>query len=158
MPTEISVTTPGLLFSTVSLIMLAYTNRFQATTHLIRSLSNDYSEKSDSGLLRQIQLLRRRAVLIKGIQILCILALLLSMVSMLLVLYAPQQIARSVFSISLLLMVGSLLISIYELTLSTDALNLSIPDVKATKKPERRDDREQAPRKEVHQIYEEVNQ
>lgn len=127
MSTHIAITTPGVLFSTVSLIMLAYTNRFLAISNLIRTLSDNYQEKPDSQTLRQIKLLRKRCVLIKAIQILCILALLLSIVSMLLILYTNHKASRISFSCSLVLLVASLLFAVIETALSTNALNLSVP-------------------------------
>ena len=123
----ISITTPGLLFSTVSLIMLAYTNRFLAMSNLIRALSDSYQQKPEKQVYVQIQLLRKRAVLVKIIQLLCMLALLLSIVSMLLILFENEKITRYVFSASLLLMLASLVVAMYEIALSTNALNISIP-------------------------------
>jgi hypothetical protein len=127
MSADIAITTPGVLFSTVSLIMLAYTNRFLAISNLIRTLSDNYSAKPDSDTLKQIQLLKKRCILIKVIQVLCILALLVSIVSMLLVLYSTHKATRIAFSISLILLVASLVFSVIETALSTNALNLSIP-------------------------------
>jgi hypothetical protein len=127
MSAEIAITTPGVLFSTVSLIMLAYTNRFLAISNLIRTLSETYNEKPDSHIIRQIQLLRKRCLLIKAIQMLCILALLLSIVSMLLILHSGPHASRIAFRISLVLMVASLVFAVIETALSTNALNLSIP-------------------------------
>jgi hypothetical protein len=42
---ELSLTTPALLFPTISLILLAYTNRFLAVAALIRKLSDEYKNK-----------------------------------------------------------------------------------------------------------------
>jgi hypothetical protein len=128
MGADITITTPGILFSTVSLIILAYTNRFLAISNLIRSLSDNYQAKPDKDTFRQIRLLRKRCILIKAIQVLCILALLLSIISMLMILYSSPRVSRITFSISLLLLVASLVFAVVETALSTNALNLSIPD------------------------------
>lgn len=128
MSADIAITTPGILFSTVSLIILAYTNRFLAISNLIRTLSDSYMVKPDEDTLRQIRLLKKRTVLIKAIQMLCILALLVSIVSMLLVLYSSGLATKIAFSISLVLLVASLLFATVEIALSTNALNLSIPE------------------------------
>ena len=128
MSTDIAITTPGILFSTVSLIILAYTNRFLAISNLIRTLSDNYALKPDEHTLQQIRLLKKRTVLIKAIQMLCILALLVSIVSMLLVLYSSRWATKIAFSISLVLLVASLLFAAIEIALSTNALNLSIPE------------------------------
>jgi hypothetical protein len=127
MSADIAITTPGVLFSTVSLIMLAYTNRFLAISNLMRTLSDNYQAKPDRQTFLQIRLLKKRCILIKAIQMLCILALLLSIVSMLLVLYSSHKATKITFSISLVLLVASLVFAVIETALSTNALNLSIP-------------------------------
>jgi hypothetical protein len=131
--TNISITTPGILFSTVSLIMLAYTNRFLAITSVIRSLSENYSRKPDKHLLVQIQLLKKRAILIKAIQMLCILALLLSIVTMLLILYNLKLASIILFSSSLVFLLASLAFAVYEVALSTNALTLSLSAIEKPK-------------------------
>ena len=53
---ELTLTTPALLFPTISLLLLAYTNRFVAIGSRIRNLHGLYQlEKSDS-LLSQIKI------------------------------------------------------------------------------------------------------
>lgn len=56
----LTLTTPALLFSAISLIMLAYTNRFLAYAAIIRNLRDKYIEQQDSSILRQINNLRLR--------------------------------------------------------------------------------------------------
>lgn len=41
---ELTLTTPALLFSAVSLILLAYTNRFLSYAQLVRQLRDRYME------------------------------------------------------------------------------------------------------------------
>lgn len=129
MSTDIAITisTPGILFSTVSMIILAYTNRFLDISNLIRTLSDNHAAKPDEHTLQQIRLLKKRTGLIKAIKMLCILALLVSIVSMLLVLYSSRWATKVTFSISLILLVASLLFAAIEIALSTNALNQSIP-------------------------------
>ena len=43
---ELTLTTPALLFSAVSLILLAYTNRFLSYAQLVRQLRDRYMELS----------------------------------------------------------------------------------------------------------------
>ena len=52
---ELSLTTPALLFSAISLIMLAYTNRFLAYAAVVRNLHAKYQERQDAILLDQIK-------------------------------------------------------------------------------------------------------
>lgn len=44
---EISLTTPALLFPAISLLLLAYTNRFLTLAGLIRNLYKLYKEQPD---------------------------------------------------------------------------------------------------------------
>ena len=46
---EIDLTTPALLFSAISLIMLAYTNRFLSYAQLVRTLKDQYGSPDKPG-------------------------------------------------------------------------------------------------------------
>ena len=66
---ELTVNIPALLFPAISLIMLAYTNRFLALAALVRSLKAKYEEgEKNIGLQNQIKNLRYRLRLIKNMQ------------------------------------------------------------------------------------------
>lgn len=65
---EINITTPALLFPAISLLLLAYTNRFLTIATLIRSLHKNYKENPQTALLGQIENLRKRVSLIKHMQ------------------------------------------------------------------------------------------
>ena len=79
---EITLTTPALLFPTVSLLLLAYTNRFLTLATIIRSLYDRYHNDGDESLVPQIQNLRYRVYLIRNMQIAGVLSLLLCVLSM----------------------------------------------------------------------------
>ncbi|MBL7876550.1 MAG: DUF2721 domain-containing protein, partial [Cyclobacteriaceae bacterium] len=79
---ELTLTTPALLFPTVSLILLAYTNRFLAIAGLIRKLAGDYNTKADKRIEDQIRNLRIRLRLIRDMQMLSIFSLFLSVLCM----------------------------------------------------------------------------
>ena len=66
---DITLTTPALLFPTVSLLMLAYTNRFLTIATIIRNLHDRYRESQSDNLLGQIANLRYRVYLIRNMQI-----------------------------------------------------------------------------------------
>ena len=66
---EINFTTPALLFPTVSLLMLAYTNRFLTLATIIRNLHDRYKSENDNNILGQIANLRYRIYLIRDMQI-----------------------------------------------------------------------------------------
>lgn len=122
----ISITTPALLFSAVSLILLAYTNRFLAYAQIVRNLYAEYKSNRDYVLLDQIKNLRKRLNLIKWMQILGVVSLFLSMGSMLFLYVNLGTLGTYAFVLSLLCMIGSLAISIWEIQISVVALNLHL--------------------------------
>ena len=66
---QLTLTTPALLFSAISLIMLAYTNRFLAYAAVVRSLHDKYLQKKDKALIKQIKNLKKRLYLTRSMQI-----------------------------------------------------------------------------------------
>ena len=88
---ELTLTTPALLFSAISLIMLAYTNRFLAYAAVIRNLHDKYLEKMDESLIEQIKNLKLRLNLTRYMQIFGITSLLLCVLTMFLI-YIDQHI------------------------------------------------------------------
>ena len=66
---EIDLTTPALLFSAISLIMLAYTNRFLSYAQLVRTLKEQYMENPSSVKAAQIANLRKRLYLTRAMQV-----------------------------------------------------------------------------------------
>jgi hypothetical protein len=126
---EINLTTPALLFPAISLLMLAYTNRFLALSSLIRTLYSQYQETKDTRVLAQIGNLRRRIFLIRNMQALGVGSMLLCMACMF-VLFIGQPLAGKVlFAISLLCMIVSLTLSFWEISISVDALNVQLHDM-----------------------------
>ena len=131
---EITLTTPALLFPAISLLLLAYTNRFLALASRIRDLHTRYRGNSDELILGQIRNLRRRVVLIRNMQTLGIASLLLCVLCMF-VLFAGQQLAgKWLFGVSLLLMMASLGVSLREIQISVDALDLELSDIEGSPK------------------------
>jgi hypothetical protein len=126
---ELDLTTPALLFPTVSLLLLAYTNRFLGLAALIRNLHASYKEAPDENLLGQIANLRRRVLLIRDMQGLGIASLLLCVVCMFLLYVGHNQEAVYAFGLSLLLLIASLGFSIAEIRMSVGALNLVLRDL-----------------------------
>ena len=56
----LDLTTPSLLFSAISLILLAYTNRFLAYANVVRSLKDKYQQSGNPQDIEQIKNLRKR--------------------------------------------------------------------------------------------------
>ena len=133
---DINLTTPALLFPTVSLLMLAYTNRFLTLATIIRNLYDRYNDdqNQNQNLLGQIANLRFRVHLIRSMQIFGVLSLLMCVVSMF-ALFAGWIVAgKWSFAIALILMIVSMLISLRELTISVGALDLLLTDLEEHEK------------------------
>ncbi|MDQ3073600.1 MAG: DUF2721 domain-containing protein [Bacteroidota bacterium] len=124
------ITTPALLFPAISLIMLAYTNRFMAVAGVIRTLHDRYkAHGSSTGTHAQILNLRHRLRLIKNMQILGVISFILTICCMFLIYSEKLQWARISFSAAILLFGCSLLLSLMEIIKSTKALELELSDM-----------------------------
>ncbi|MEW6403334.1 MAG: DUF2721 domain-containing protein [Chloroflexota bacterium] len=126
---EISLTTPALLFPTVSLLMLAYTNRFLTIATIIRNLHDRYRQEQTDRLRGQIANLRYRVHLIKNMQIFGVLSLLFCVISMFALFAGWTTGGTWSFAFALLLMIISILISLRELQISVVALDLLLMDL-----------------------------
>ena len=131
---EFSLTTPALLFPTVSLLMLAYTNRFLTLATIIRNLNDRFHESGDKNLLAQIDNLRHRVYLIRNMQIFGVLSLLMCVVSMAAIFAGLMQAGAWSFGAALLFMMISLGMSLHELTISVGALDLLLTDLEEREK------------------------
>jgi len=130
----ITLTTPALLFSAISLIMLAYTNRFLSYATLIRTLHEKFKVNPNEVLLGQISNLRKRLYLTKYMQILGVSSLFLCVLTMFLIFIGSQVFAVWMFGIALVLLIASLGISILEINISVKALNLHLGDMEISRK------------------------
>ncbi|WP_299055740.1 DUF2721 domain-containing protein [uncultured Polaribacter sp.] len=126
---QLTLTTPALLFSAISLIMLAYTNRFLAYAAVIRNLHAVYLEKKESSLLRQIKNLKTRLNLTRWMQIFGISSLLFCVLTMFLIYINFNEIAVWVFGVALILLIVSLALLIKEIQISAQALQHHISDI-----------------------------
>ncbi len=126
---SLTLATPALLFSAISLLLLAYTNRFLALATLVRNLHAQYKEKPESKIYGQIKNLKKRLNLIRNMQILGITSLLLCVLCMFLIYIDRTTIAEIIFGIALVLLLTSLALSIREIQISVKALNLHLSDL-----------------------------
>lgn len=127
--TQLGLTTPAVLFSAISLIMLAYTNRFLAYASLVRELHARFKQSHDAVLLRQIINMKRRLRLTRAMQILGISSLLFCVVTMFLIYVEWTTIAEVVFGVALIMLILSLAISIREIQISSQALDLQLGEI-----------------------------
>lgn len=126
---ELTLTTPALLFPAISLLLLAYTNRFLTLAALIRELYARYRAEPDPKLKGQLVNLRYRIVIIRNMQI-CGVASFFGCVLCMFLLFAGQAtVGIWVFGASLLLLLLSLALSLREIQVSVDALSLQIQDL-----------------------------
>ncbi len=123
---ELNITTPALMFSAVSLILLAYTNRFLAYAQIVRNLYAEFKKNEDAVLIDQIKNLRRRLHMIRSMQIFGVSSLFLSMASMLLLYLNMNLLGGIAFGTGLISMIISLVISLLEIQISVKALDLHL--------------------------------
>ena len=125
---ELTLTTPALLFPAISLLLLAYTNRFLAVAAVIRQLHNQM--KSGQGQYHEeLASLRHRVELIRQMQAVGVLSLFFCVLCMFLLFAGLVLPGKVVFGIALLLLLASLGLSVREIQLSADALNLHLKDL-----------------------------
>ncbi|MBN1768922.1 MAG: DUF2721 domain-containing protein [Prolixibacteraceae bacterium] len=130
---KLTLTTPALLFSAVSLILLAYTNRFLGYAQLVRNLYEKFKSNPDSILLAQIKNLRKRMYLTKAMQLLGVLSLFLCVVSMFLLYINLWFSAAWIFGFGLLSLIVSLAISAWEIQISVRAIDLHLTDMESSR-------------------------
>ena len=131
---EISLTTPALLFPAISLLLLAYTNRFLTLANLIRELHAKYTAKPEEIILAQIKNLRYRVHLIRDMQIFGAGSFFLCVATMLALFFSQAMLGEILFGISLLLLLISLGLSLREVQVSVDALEYRLSDIEKLKK------------------------
>mgnify|MGYP003503038688 FL=1 len=130
---NIDLTTPALLFPAISLLLLAYTNRFLTLATIIRSFHQNYKEKPNIVLLGQIKNMRKRVHLIKHMQGIGVASLFLCVLCMFLLFSGQNELGKYVFGLSLIMLLISLILSLREIAISVDALELHLSDIEKKK-------------------------
>lgn len=130
----LDLTTPSLLFSAISLILLAYTNRFLSYASVVRALKEKHQQSHDPKDIAQIANLRKRLYLTRSMQILGILSLLLCVIAMFFIYVSWQVFAAWIFGIALLLLAASLCVCIWEINISVKALEIHLEDISSKEK------------------------
>ncbi len=124
-----TLTTPGLLFPAISLLLLAYTNRFLVLAQLIRHLVGNIDDHRSEIVLQQISSLKKRIALIKSMQIYGVLSFLLCTIAMFALFIDYQMPGKVFFGLSIISLSLSLILSLYEIVISTRALNLELENL-----------------------------
>jgi hypothetical protein len=126
---DLTLTTPALLFPAISLLLLAYTNRFLSLAALMRDLYARYKAQPDPKIKGQLANLRYRIVIIRNMQVFGV-ASFFGCVLCMFTLFAGQEIlSKWIFGGSLMLLLVSLALSLREIQVSIDALSLQIQDL-----------------------------
>lgn len=134
---DISINTPALLFPAISLVMLAYTNRFLALSNRVRSLHDKYLDTKDENktIHAQIKSLRYRLKLIKHMQSLGILTFIAAIFCIFLLYIDQKFLANIFFATSLLAFTASLIFSFIEIMMSNKAIELELSDMEGLENP-----------------------
>ncbi|WP_276501086.1 DUF2721 domain-containing protein [Terrimonas pollutisoli] len=132
---EITFNTPALLFPAISLLLLAYTNRYLALANLIRKLHDEYMRgEKNHLLLKQIRILRQRINLVRYMQGAGVFSFLCCVITMYGVYQQWSVLIKYVFALSLISLLASLIISLIEISKSTHALELELSDMEDLEK------------------------
>lgn len=123
------LTTPALLFPAISLLLLAYTNRFLVLAQLIRELNQREGGQVRELAKRQISNLRKRIVLIKTMQAFGVLSFVLCTAAMFCLFMQWHITGQLLFVASLISLLISLLYSLYEIQISCDAINIELESI-----------------------------
>lgn len=127
---DITINTPALLFPAISLVMLAYTNRFMALSSVVRKLHDEYeANRSNKNLPLQIRNLQFRIKLVRRMQFFGVTSFIVALISMYLIYVDNLQMAHITFATAMLLFACSLVISLIEIMKSTNALELELSDM-----------------------------
>ncbi|WP_320035154.1 DUF2721 domain-containing protein [Campylobacterota bacterium DY0563] len=126
---DIEISTPALLFPAISLLLLAYTNRFLTTGQLIRALSSQARKDGIREFKGQIANLKKRLELTKWMQFFGVVSILLCTISMFCLFLGFNDVGKKIFGLSLITMCISLAISLWEVYISSNALNLELKDL-----------------------------
>lgn len=126
---ELTLITPTFLFSAVSLILLAYTNRFLSYAQVVRTLRDKHDKMPSDITVAQINNLRQRLSLTRAMQVLGVLSLFLCVVTMFFIYVGFQGVSVVIFGVALLLLIASLGVSVWEIIISVRALDLYLDDM-----------------------------
>lgn len=126
---NLPIETPALLFSATSLILLAYTNRFLTIATIVRGLKANYEANQTKSILLEIANLNKRLTLIRHMQMYGVLSLFFSVFSMALLFGGIEDWGAYIFGLSLLLLLSSLAISFWEISISVKALRIHLNDL-----------------------------
>lgn len=132
---EININTPALLFPAITLLMLAYTNRFLSLATLVRKLHEEYQHgEKEKNILSQIKNIRSRINLIRYMQGFGIMSFLCCVLCMYVIFRGWMEVAHWIFAASLIFLLASIILSLLEINKSTKAIELELSDIEELSK------------------------
>ncbi len=129
---EVSINTPALLFPAISVLFLAYANRYLAIAKRTRELHSLYNKTQSFFAKKQVESLRKRIRLIIAMQLFAVMGIICCVLTMGLVFFGLQLMATYAFLVGMVLIVISLLISMWELMISTQSLNIELENIEGS--------------------------
>ncbi len=122
----LSITDPAIMFSGISLLFLAYTNRYLSLASVVRTLNNELKKDEGKNRILQIRNLHLRIILIKYMQAFGVLSFLCCVFAMLMLFWQDQMLGEVFFITSLVTMVVSLVLSLIEILMSGQSLKIEL--------------------------------
>ncbi|MGG9960265.1 DUF2721 domain-containing protein [Ferruginibacter sp. SUN106] len=132
---DININTPALLFPAITLLMLAYTNRFLSLAALVRKLHDEYLRgEKEKNILSQIKNIRSRLNLIRYMQGFGIMSFLCCVLCMYAIFRGWVELSHWIFAASLIFLLVSIILSLIEINKSTKAIELELSDIEELSK------------------------
>jgi hypothetical protein len=122
----LSITDPAIMFSGISLLFLAYTNRYLSLASVVRTLNKELMKDDGKNRIQQIRNLHLRIILIKYMQAFGVLSFLFCVFAMLMLFWQNQMLGEALFITSLVTMVISLVLSLIEILMSGQSLKIEL--------------------------------
>lgn len=124
----LEISTPALVFPALSVLMLAYTNKFIAISKRVRALHSEHQNNPSAKIHKQIKIMIKRMRYIRNMQITALSGFSSNLLSIALIFIGLKRVALFFFSLGLLLILISLIICIVEVYTSTNAMELLMED------------------------------
>ena len=126
----------AIMFPAIPLMMSVFSNRFHTLSVLIRSLhdSYQYKKQSPAKIKKQFLILESRVILLRLAQLFMGLSFLFNMFSVLLLFIQQEDFAKISFAVCLFSIIIALIVYLYEITLSSKALNYHLSDLEIRNK------------------------
>jgi len=124
------IQTPAIVFPAISMLLVAYTNRFMVISQRIRTLHEKYAKTSTEQVLQQLANFRQRLTLIKWMQATGVVSFLICTLAILMILldFLPIHVVRA-FGTSLVFLGASLVLAFQEIIISTKAIEIELQSI-----------------------------